>query len=203
MRSNNITKARTAFDIAYEFGFRLNTGCRPLGVGRPDGHRAAHDDLYALSACGTAHEGAPLRQAVRAVDSDTARGRCEESQAPADRSSRRTVPAADTVEHAARAERAGCGNLPLDGPRRRRHENRLPGPPAPGPPQRAQEALGPSDARPAARQARVAPLVPDRTIRAPVAIAGRDAGDRAHRSGGSHRDGRVTRRIDEIGRAHV
>src|SRR5438132_4508572 len=170
MRSNNITKARTASDIAYELGFRLNTGCRPLGVGRPDGHRVGDDDLHPLSACGTAHEGAPLRQAVRALDSDTARGRCEESQAPADRSSRGTVPAADTVEHAARAERAGCGNLPLDGPRRRRHENRLPGPPAPAPPQCAQEAPGPSDARPAARQARVAALVPDRPIRAPVAV---------------------------------
>src|SRR3982074_3384078 len=160
------------------------TACRPLGVGRPDGHRAAHDDLYPLSACGTAHEGAPLPQAFRAVDSDTARGRCEESPAPADRSCRRTVTAADTVEHAARAERAGCGDLPPDGPRRRRHENRLPGPPPPAPAQRAQEALGPSDARPAARQARVAPLVPDRPIRAPVAIAGRDPGDRAHPTGG-------------------
>src|SRR5207237_8148087 len=98
MRSNNITKARTASDIAYELGLRLDTGCRPLGVGRPDGHRAAHDDLYPLSACGTAHEGAPLRQAVRALDSDTARGRCEESQAAADRSSRQTVPAAHAGE---------------------------------------------------------------------------------------------------------
>jgi len=84
------------------------------------------------------------RQAVRAVDSDTARGRCEESQAPADRFSRRTVPAADTVEHAARAERAGCGNLATGwaaSPPSRK--TRLPGPPPPAPPQRAQEATWP------------------------------------------------------------
>src|SRR5207244_13526733 len=145
--TNNITEAHSTLarlvDITDEFGFRLDTGCRPLGVGRPDGHRAAHDDLHPLSACGTAREGAPLRQAVRALDSDTARGRCEESQAPAGRCARRTVAAADTVELAARAERARCGSLPLDGPRRRRHENRPRGPPAPAPPQRAPEALGP------------------------------------------------------------
>src|SRR5205085_12418885 len=98
MRSNNITKARTASDIAHELGFRLNTGCRPLGVGRPDGHRAGDDDLYPVSACGTAHEGATPRQAVRAVDPDTARRRCEQSQAPAGRCARRTLPAPDPAE---------------------------------------------------------------------------------------------------------
>src|SRR2546430_3066931 len=123
MRSNNITKARTAFDIAYEFGFRLNTGCRPVGVGRPDGHRAAHDDLYALSACGTAREGAPLPQAGRAVDSDNARRRAEEVRPPASRPSRGAVPVLDIVECPARAAGAGRGHLPLDGSRRDAREN--------------------------------------------------------------------------------